>query len=212
MATDVKVPSLGDSVTEAVLLKWHKKDGEFVKLDEPIAELETDKANADLPAPASGLFKLLVKPGTTVKVGQTVGTIDESGKASAPTTTNSSSSSSAPSASTKVEAKSSTPEKPARSNSLDDLSPATRRAVQDAGIDPTKVPATGPGGRLTKEDVEKYVSANKVPFSNETVRPEVTIGKPTDQTSVVTTTQPTTPQATSAATVSAVPASPGTRR
>lgn len=202
MATDVKVPSLGDSVTEAVLIKWHKKDGEFVNRDEPIAELETDKANTDISSPASGVFKGAVAQGTTIKVGQTIGTIDE--KASAP----SKSTSSTPTASEKSESKSKS-DKPTRSVALDDLSPATRRAVQDAGVDPSKITATGPGGRLTKEDVEKYVQANKTPFSTETVRPEVSVGKPIEAT--IKSSDPVVSSPVSAST-SSVPASPGTRR
>jgi pyruvate/2-oxoglutarate dehydrogenase complex dihydrolipoamide acyltransferase (E2) component len=83
MPTDIKIPAMGESVTEGTLIKWHKQDGEFINADEPIAELETDKANTDVPAPASGVVKRTVKEGTVVKVGQAIGTIDTDAKVGA---------------------------------------------------------------------------------------------------------------------------------
>src|SRR3954454_3419338 len=81
MPTNVQVPGLGESVSEAVLIKWHKGDGELVKTDEPICELETDKANVDVPSPATGVFKRAKKEGDTVRIGETIATIDPNGKA-----------------------------------------------------------------------------------------------------------------------------------
>src|SRR5581483_1468062 len=83
MAINVQIPSLGESVSEAVLLKWHKNDGDMVKADEPLCELETDKANTDLNAPAAGVFKRSVPEGTKVRIGQTVATIDPDAKGAA---------------------------------------------------------------------------------------------------------------------------------
>src|SRR6478752_5709423 len=77
MPTNVDVPNLGESVTEAVLIRWIKKDGEFVGKDEPVAELETDKANADLPAPAAGVLRHVKAAGDTVLVGETIGRVDD---------------------------------------------------------------------------------------------------------------------------------------
>src|SRR6476660_8094524 len=77
MPTNVDVPNLGESVTEAVLIRWIKKDGEPVGKDEPVAELETDKANADLPAPAAGVLRHVKAAGDTVLVGETIGRVDE---------------------------------------------------------------------------------------------------------------------------------------
>jgi 2-oxoglutarate dehydrogenase E2 component (dihydrolipoamide succinyltransferase) len=76
MATDVVIPALGESVTDAVLLKWHKQDGESIRADEPLCELETEKANVDVPSPAAGILKRTVIEGTKVKIGQTIATID----------------------------------------------------------------------------------------------------------------------------------------
>src|SRR3954463_1169984 len=80
MSTNVAVPALGESVSEAKLLKWHKKDGERVSADEPLAELETEKANVDVPAPTAGVLTRSVSEGTTVHIGDTIATIDESSK------------------------------------------------------------------------------------------------------------------------------------
>lgn len=158
MATTVNVPNLGDSVTQATLLRWHKRAGEAVKLDEPICELETDKANADVTATAAGVFTPAagIDPGTVVAVGQALGSIDPTGKPApvpaAPVT--------APvAASAPATASTPAPATPAPANT-DDLSPAVRRMIDEHGLDATKIPPTGPGGRLTKEDVIKYLDNN----------------------------------------------------
>src|SRR6476620_6815773 len=83
MATNVDVPALGESVREAVLIKWHKNDGDAVAAAEPIAELETDKANVDVPAPSAGVLRRVKKEGDTVAIGETIARIDE-GAAGAP--------------------------------------------------------------------------------------------------------------------------------
>ncbi|MFN4243321.1 MAG: 2-oxoglutarate dehydrogenase complex dihydrolipoyllysine-residue succinyltransferase [Tepidisphaerales bacterium] len=158
MPIQVEIPALGDSVSEAILTKWLKNDGDYVKDAEPIAELETDKANVDLPAPASGVLKRAVAAGTTVKIKQVVASIDESatptGGAVAATVAEAASgngeaatSASAASAGTSGGGAS----KPGP-RTLDDLSPAVRRVVAEANLDPAKLVGTGPGGRVTKED------------------------------------------------------------
>src|SRR5947208_5295382 len=82
MPTNVQIPALGESISEATLIKWHKNDGDFVKTDEPLCELETDKANVDVPSPASGVIKRTVQEGAKVKIGDTIATIDPSAKPS----------------------------------------------------------------------------------------------------------------------------------
>src|SRR5271156_7025704 len=77
MSTNVEVPGMGDSVREAVLLRWHKNDGDPVTKDEMLCELETDKANVDLPAPAAGFLKRVAEQGSTVKIGDTIARIDD---------------------------------------------------------------------------------------------------------------------------------------
>src|SRR5439155_17730230 len=83
MPTNVQVPGLRESGSEAVPIKWHKNDGELVKTDEPICELETDKANVDVPSPGTGVIKRSVPEGTKVRIGQTIATIDPDAKPSA---------------------------------------------------------------------------------------------------------------------------------
>src|SRR5579875_1540343 len=77
MATSIEVPALGESVKQAILVKWHKADGEAVKADEPVCELETDKANVDVPAPASGTFRRVKDEGDTVNVGEVIARIED---------------------------------------------------------------------------------------------------------------------------------------
>src|SRR4051812_4644126 len=88
MPTNVDIPALGESVSEAVLIRWLKDDGAAVAVAEPLAELETDKANVDLPSPAAGILRRAKDPGETVQVGETIARIDEGGhgaaKAAAP--------------------------------------------------------------------------------------------------------------------------------
>src|SRR5215212_2978064 len=83
MPTNVDVPALGESVREAVLIKWHKNDGDAVAAAEPIAELETDKANVDVPAPSAGVLRHVKEEGATVAIGDTIARIDEGGNSSA---------------------------------------------------------------------------------------------------------------------------------
>jgi 2-oxoglutarate dehydrogenase E2 component (dihydrolipoamide succinyltransferase) len=84
MSLEIKVPSVGESITEVVLAKWLKKDGEYVEMDEVIAELESDKATFELPAEAAGTLKLIAKEGDTLEVGAIVCNIEEGGSTSSP--------------------------------------------------------------------------------------------------------------------------------
>src|SRR4051812_6986625 len=77
MPTNVDVPALGESVREAVLIKWHKNDGDSVAAAEPLAELETDKANVDVPSPTAGVLRRVKNEGDTVKIGETIARIEE---------------------------------------------------------------------------------------------------------------------------------------
>ncbi|HEX8340184.1 MAG TPA: 2-oxoglutarate dehydrogenase complex dihydrolipoyllysine-residue succinyltransferase [Tepidisphaeraceae bacterium] len=173
MPTSVPVPNLGDSVTQATLLRWHKSDGDVVTLDEPICELETDKANADVTATAAGVFTRApgVEPGTVVNVGQALGSVDAD---ATPTAKSPATKAPAPTAEAArpamaadgATAPTPTPREPSASaghveagGRADDLSPAVRRMIEEHKLDPTKIPATGPGGRLTKDDVIKFTEA-----------------------------------------------------
>jgi 2-oxoglutarate dehydrogenase E2 component (dihydrolipoamide succinyltransferase) len=152
MATDVMVPTLGESITEATLGKWLKAPGEAVKADEPIASLETDKVAIDVAAPADGtLAEQLVAEGATVEVGAVIARVAE-GKAPPATATP------APADRTEV-AKAEAAARPvagaapAEDTQAVTLSPSVRRLVLEHHLDPSAIHGTGKDGRLTKEDV-----------------------------------------------------------
>jgi 2-oxoglutarate dehydrogenase E2 component (dihydrolipoamide succinyltransferase) len=155
MSTEIKVPVLGESISEATLGQWLKKPGEAVALDEPIASLETDKVAVEVGAPAAGVMgAYAVQEGDTVNVGAVIGSIEAGSGAVA--------AKAAPEATAKAEAPAPAPAPtaaPAADHSDLPLSPAVRRLVLELGIDPTKVTGTGKDGRLTKEDVIAYSKA-----------------------------------------------------
>jgi len=175
MATQVEVPAMGESVQTATLVKWHKSDGEAVKIDEPLCELETDKANVDIPAPTSGVLKRLKKEGDQVSVGDAIAQIDEGAAASTPSKAKEPAAKqqagiSAPPAAPPAQAGTATmggvqtarnwsPRQPGITEENDGLSPAVRRLVRENDLDPASIKATGPGGRLTKEDVESHLAS-----------------------------------------------------
>ncbi len=165
MATEVKVPTLGESVTEATVGQWLKKPGEAVALDEPIASLETDKVAVDVPSPVAGVLgQQLVKEGDTVNVGAVIATIEAGGAAASPAPA-AASATAAPVAPAKAQAAAPAPAAEAAVASTGDtpgaatLSPAVRRLVLEHGLDPSKISGTGKDGRLTKDDVVAAVSA-----------------------------------------------------
>src|SRR5688500_14473784 len=150
MPTNVDIPALGESVTEATLVKWLKKDGERVEAAEPIAELETDKANVDLPAPVAGTLRRVKDEGETVHIGDTVARIAEgAGGAGAPVKLPAS----------PVDTRPPKAQSPAKSDKP--LSPAVRRMVEENKLQPDQIKPTGPGGRITKEDVVKHLDQPK---------------------------------------------------
>jgi 2-oxoglutarate dehydrogenase E2 component (dihydrolipoamide succinyltransferase) len=168
MATEVKVPTLGESVTEATVGQWLKKPGEAVKADEPIVSLETDKVAVDVPAPVAGtLGDIIAKEGDTVNVGALLATINEGAAAAA---------SSAPAAAPAAKAEAAAPAPAASAPVSDDeeggnltLSPAVRRLVLEHGLDPSKIKGTGKDGRLTKDDVTAAVAAGTAKASEAAV-------------------------------------------
>jgi 2-oxoglutarate dehydrogenase E2 component (dihydrolipoamide succinyltransferase) len=137
MSVDIKIPTLGESIKEARILRWIKQDGDYVKADEPVLEIETDKASDSMPAPAAGIVRVVVAADQVVPVGTVVGKI-EPGSAPPATTAPESKSAAATSSATAREAI---------------LSPAARRIVEEKGLDPTAIAGTGRDGRVTKEDV-----------------------------------------------------------
>ena len=147
MKLDVKVPAVGESITEAVIGSWTKKSGEAVKMNEVIMLLETDKASVEVIAEKDGVITITSQAGDTVKIGATVATIDTDAKAAA---------TAASTATTKPAAATATPASAERTTHPElqaHQSPAVQRLVNEKGIDPATVQGTGLGGRLTKADV-----------------------------------------------------------
>ena len=149
MALEIKVPVLGESVTEGTIGEWLKQPGDRVEVDEPIASLETDKVAIEVPSPVAGVIgELMAAVGDTVEVGAVIATVIDSAAQAGPEETRPRKAESAPD-----QAEVSTPAKEAASDASQTLSPAVRRAVLEHGIDPSTVKGTGKDGRLTKEDV-----------------------------------------------------------
>ena len=144
MPVDVVLPELGESVTSAILVEWLKLDGEAVAVDEPIAVIETDKADVELPAPSSGVLHTLRADGDTIEIGETIATIAED---------------SAPTASREARTPVAEATAPVADAPTDALSPAVRRLVTEHNFDPTTLTGTGKDGRLTKEDVLAHLDS-----------------------------------------------------
>jgi 2-oxoglutarate dehydrogenase E2 component (dihydrolipoamide succinyltransferase) len=156
MATDIRVPTLGESVTEATIGKWFKKPGEAVRADEPLVELETDKVTLEVNAPASGvLAEIVVKDGETVGVGALLGSISAAGSGVAETPTAAKAAAQPKPQDTPAQAPA-TPAAPAAAKAPPadaPLAPSVQRIATETGIDPASVPGTGKDGRVTKGDM-----------------------------------------------------------
>ncbi len=150
MSTEIKVPALGESITEATVAKWFKAVGEAVATDEPLVELETDKVTVEVPAPAAGILaEIAVAAGDTVAVGALLGRLGEGAGA-------------APAPAAKAEAK---PAAKAETREASPVAamPAARKLAADAGLDLARVAGTGKDGRVTKGDVLQAAAASPAP-------------------------------------------------
>lgn len=176
MATDVKIPEVGESVTEVILLEWLKADGDRIEKDESIAVMESDKADFELPSPTSGVLKQLKKEGDTVSVGESVAQIHDATvarpKAEKTITTESDGKSKSDGAPPKEPDK----KKVTETQTDIELSPAVRRLVEEHELDPALIAGTGRGGRLTKSDVVSYLESRsaKLDEAKETEEEEET--------------------------------------
>ena len=186
MAFEVRIPTLGESVTEGTIVRWAREDGETVGPDDVLLELETDKAAVEIPAERSGVLHILKPAGETVSVGDVVATIDENGaraaggakrapaaKAAAPKPAGEAAS---PKAATPAKpAPPAAPANPAPAPapepspgaapgpSARPLGPAARALVGQHDLDPSGIAATGPGGRITKGDVLAHLERQPAP-------------------------------------------------
>ena len=182
MVKEFVFPDVGEGIHEGTVVKWHFKEGDAVKADQTIVEVETDKAVVELPSPASGtILKINYQAGQVVKVGEVLVAIGEPGEKYAP--------SARPAAETKPaeakpaepkpaplpeQARVEAPKEPAQAEILAEkpasaapspghamASPATRRLARELGVDLAKVSGSGPGGRITDEDVKAFGTAPK---------------------------------------------------
>jgi 2-oxoglutarate dehydrogenase E2 component (dihydrolipoamide succinyltransferase) len=167
MAVDIVIPTVAESVTSGVIAKWNKKDGEAVKRDETVLELETDKVTMEVAATTAGIVKQSVPAGTTVQIGQVVGSIDPSGVASV---------SAAPAKET-VAAKGSSagatavaiaPPAAGKASEGSDVraTPLARKLAEEHGIDLSRIEGTGPGNRVREQDVTEFVKGGSKPKTN----------------------------------------------
>ena len=152
MSIEIKVPAMGESVTEATVARWFKKEGETVARDEPLCELETDKVTVEVPAPADGaLESILVKEGATVEVGTVLGAIAEgaAGTASAVPASNPDAAAPKPAAPAPKPA----PAPAAPKAMAEPLMPSVRRIAEETGLNPAQVAGSGKEGRVLKGDM-----------------------------------------------------------
>ena len=183
MAFDVRIPPLGESITEGVILRWLKHDGDRVRPDDLLLELETDKATMELPAERGGVLRILQPEGQKVAVGDVIARLEDSGAAD--------------------DAKPAAPARPlerapapaaaepnleaaseqdtlatAPPRGVGPLSPAVRRLIEEHGLEAGAIPASGKGGRLTKDDVLSYLertgraAPSEAPAAAEAARPD----------------------------------------
>jgi len=203
MLIEIKVPSVGESVTEALLAQWFKNDGDPVKKDEPLFVIETDKVTLEVVAEDDGILAIKVPEGETVAIGAVVGTLDTAAATLAQPTV------AAPAAgderpaepvsvetakpiapepppaveaqvSAAAEPQPAAPDKPALSEAPESLpakdqalAPSVRRLVAEKGLDPALIPGSGPNGRITKGDVVLYLESGPAPAA--TGRPAATL-------------------------------------
>ena len=153
--TTLKMPQLGESVTEGTVDRWLKQEGDMVRRDEPIVEVVTDKVNAEIPSPFEGkLVRIEAQPGQTVPIGAALAEFEVEGAVPAP----------AP-APTPAEPKAEPEPAPAAPAEGARISPAVRKLVEDNHLDLAQINGTGPGGRVTRDDVQAYLANRPAPES-----------------------------------------------
>ena len=169
MPLEVKVPSVGESITSGLLGVWSKPDGAYVNAGDPLFEIETDKVTSEVVAEAAGLLKHLVKQGDTVNIGQVVASIDEKAPAPAAAAAKETNGAAAEIPPARVQASATSPSTAqlapaeAKGKNAGNLSPAVRYQSAEKGIDPATVQGTGKDGRVLKGDILAAAAAPKAP-------------------------------------------------
>jgi 2-oxoglutarate dehydrogenase E2 component (dihydrolipoamide succinyltransferase) len=185
---DIRVPTLGESVTEATIGRWFKQPGEAVAADEPLVELETDKVTIEVPAPAAGvLSEIAAKDGETVAVGAVLGQIKEGAAPAGKAAEKPAKPAPAP-AEAKADGKPSAPAAPAAqapkvAPADVPLAPSVRKLAEESGVDAGQVPGTGKGGRVTKGDMLEAIeraAAQPTPVAQPAAAVQVRAPSPAD--------------------------------
>lgn len=170
MAVELKIPAVGESITEVTIASWLKQDGDYVEMDETVAELESDKATVELNAASAGVLKILVEEGTDVEIGSVVATIDTDAAAPAKEKkVEAPNAEVAEKAAPKVESTSASPEKPTENYATGTPSPAAAKILKEKGIANIEIQGSGKNGRITKYDAlvaEKRTSNYNDPSEN----------------------------------------------
>src|ERR1700690_2631608 len=171
MPTDVIMPQMGESIVEGTITKWLKKPGDKVQRDEPLFEISTDKVDAEIPAPASGVLQdIKVAEGATVQVNTIVGTISVDGESAAAKPAAVAAPAKKEAAPAKASSPVSAPEaappiaQPQASHEDEDharSSPLVRKMAREHNISLSQVPGTGLGGRITKQDITAFLEKSQ---------------------------------------------------
>ncbi len=155
MTFEFHLPDIGEGITEGEILKWMAKEGDTIKEDQPLVEIMTDKVNVQIPSPRSGkVIQILAKEGDMAKVGQTIMVIDDGSGGGATVQ-----SAPAPAQTARV-APSPPPAQPVPPQGVL-ATPATRRLARELGVDISAVRGSGPQGRVTDDDVKRFVSGSR---------------------------------------------------
>lgn len=172
MSLEIKVPAVGESITEVTLAQWLKQDGEYVEMDENIAELESDKATFELPAEKAGILRIIAQEGDTLEIGAVVCTIEDGDAPAAEKKAD------APTAAAAPAEKKEEPSENPDSYAAGTASPAAAKILREKGIDPSTIKGTGKDGRITKEDAEKAQAKPAAPKAAEKAAPAAPASAP----------------------------------
>ncbi|MGD1079757.1 MAG: 2-oxoglutarate dehydrogenase, E2 component, dihydrolipoamide succinyltransferase [Candidatus Sulfotelmatobacter sp.] len=203
MPTDIIMPQMGESIVEGTITKWLKKPGDKVQRDEPLFEISTDKVDAEIPAPASGVLQeIKITEGTTVGVNTVVGTIAADGEAAAPAPAKSSPAAEKPAPAKAEEKKAApaaapvAPSAPAAHEEEDETrsSPLVRKIAREHGVNLSQVSGTGLGGRITKQDILSFIESQSSAPSAAPAQAQPPSAPP-PSASAPTTSRPTAPPA-----------------
>lgn len=176
MSIEVKVPQLPESVADATLVNWHKKEGDAVSRDENLVDIETDKVVLEVPAPADGVLQSIkIKDGVTVTSGEVIAVLEEGAGAKPGPKQEERSASPAPQAAAEATEEDEAEEDESAAGAAKPLSPSVRRMVEEHGLDPSKIKGSGKDGRLTKADVQAYMDSGDIP---ETAAPAQAAARP----------------------------------